>query len=104
MQSPPMETMTEEKREQKFKYPEEKPLRPEMAKLVAAVVEKRRKLGFTEWEMLPIEDVVDRIVEKPTNAESGDPTNVETGNKSPDLKPTLHELPPDDGSDMPPLL
>ena len=96
MRSRPWRAMTEEKKEQKLKYPEEKPLRPQMAKLVAAIAEKRRKLGFTEWEILPIEEVIDRIVEKPANAEPSD--------ASPIIEPTLHEVPPDDGSDMPPLL
>ena len=96
--------MTEEKKEKKQKNPEEKPLRPQMAKLVAAIAEKRRKLGFTEWEILPIEEVVDRIVEKPADAEPGAPATAEPSNKPPSVKPTLHEIPPDDGSDMPPLL
>ena len=75
---------------------DEQPLRPEMAKLISAIVDKRRQLGFTEWESLAIEDVSDRIVDKPT--ETGD------GVKGEALKPRLFAPPEDDGSDIPPII
>ncbi len=64
--------------------------RPAMAKLVSAIAGKRRELGFVEWGMLPIEEVVDRIVEKPPEAD-----------KAKNLKPCLYDPPKDDGSDLP---
>ena len=42
-----------------------KDVNPKIAKLVAAIGQKRRELGFLEWGQLPIEDVVERLTEKP---------------------------------------
>ena len=38
---------------------------PKIGKLVAAIAQKRRELGFLEWGKLPLEEIIKRMQEEP---------------------------------------
>lgn len=72
-----------------------------MAKLVAAIAEKRRNLGFTEWGTLPIEEVVEKIAQK----SAPDPEKSAGSPKKQDnIQATRYDPPQVDDGDLPPLI